>query len=176
MSSQILTGDWWKAALARAGRTAAVVAVPYVPITLGGQEYLLLLSAAGMGAILSLLTSLAGLAEVQGTEQPWYFSLLSRVTKTVAQALITAFGTAALFTDVSWETVPALVVSAAVGSALLFFTKGAPEAIAPTEVIASPVEVVAVTEVTNVTNETEAPRAEATEAVAYDPAHTGDGR
>src|SRR6188472_3595228 len=119
----ITSWDWWKAALARAARTAAVVAVPYVPLTLEGQAYILLLSAAGMGAILSLLTSLTGLAEVEGNEQPWYFSLLSRVVKTVAQAVIAAFGTAALFTEVDWSAIPALVVSAAIGSALIFFTK-----------------------------------------------------
>ena len=144
--SSIFTGDWWKAAVMRALRTAAVVAIPYVPISLDGQNYLVLLSVAGMGFILSIITSLAGLAEVEGVEQPWYFSLISRVVKTVAQALVTAVGAAVFIQDVNWSAIPALVVSSAIGSALLFFTKGAPEAPKPQLVEAAPVAVVGAVE------------------------------
>lgn len=138
----LFTGDWWKAAAMRALRTAAVVALPYVPVTLDSQNYLILMSVAATGAILSLLTSLAGLAEVEGAEQPWYFSLLSRVVKTVAQALVTAVGAAVVLTDINWSTIPALVVSSAIGTALLFFTKGAPEAPKPALVEAAPVAII----------------------------------
>lgn len=133
----ITSGAWWKAALARGFRTAAVVAIPYVPVTLDGTDYLILASAAGMGFILSILTSLAGIAEADGAEVPWWYATLSRVVKTVAQALVAAVGSAVLFTDVDWSIIPALVVSSAVGSLLLAVTKQLPEAHNPE---ANPVE------------------------------------
>lgn len=139
--------NWWKAALIRAFRTAAVVAIPYVPLAASGTEYFILASAFGMGFILSLITSLAGISETTPGEQPWWYAALSRVVKTVAQALVTAFGTAALFTDVDWSAIPALVVSAAVGSLLLAVVKQLPEAPTPevSEIAAvTPVEIVAV--------------------------------
>jgi hypothetical protein len=142
----ITSGDWWIAAAKRALRTAAVVAVPYVPVALSGADYLILASAFGMGFILSILTSLAGIAEVEGAEVPWWYAALSRTVKTVAQALITAVGSAVLFTDVDWSTIPALVISSAVGSLLLAVVGKLPEA--PTPVAAptgaTPVEIVAV--------------------------------
>jgi hypothetical protein len=142
----ITSGDWWKAAAARAFRTAAVVAIPYLPVALSGAEYLVLASAFGMGFVLSILTSLAGIAEVEGQEVPWWYATLSRVVKTVAQALVAAVGSAVLFTDVNWSTIPALVVSSAIGSLLLAVVKQLPEA--PTPVAppsgATPVEIVAV--------------------------------
>lgn len=145
--STITSRSWWKSALARAIRTAAVVAIPYVPVSLGGEEYLILASAFGMGFVLSILTSLGGIAEAEGTEVPWWYATLSRVVKTVAQALVTAFGSAALFTDVDWSVIPALVVSSAIGSLLLAVVKQLPEAPLPEVVhhpVATPVEIVSV--------------------------------
>src|SRR5690349_15805663 len=111
----ITSGDWWKAAAVRAFRTAAVVAVPYLPVALSGADYIILGSAFVMGFILSILTSLAGIAEVNGADAvPWWYATLSRVVKTVAQALVTAVGSAVLFTDVDWSAIPALVVSSAI--------------------------------------------------------------
>jgi len=144
----ITSGDWWKAAAVRALRTAAVVSVPYLPVALSGTDYIILASAFGMGFVLSLLTSLAGIAEVDGTDSvPWWYATLSRVVKTVAQALVTAVGSAALFTDVDWSVIPALVVSSAIGSLLLAVINQLPEA--PTPVVSpqaevTPVEIVAV--------------------------------
>ncbi len=139
--SKLTDPSWWKAAAVRAFRTAAVVAVPYVPVTLAVADYLILASAFGMGFVLSVLTSLAGIAEVDGVEQPWWYATLSRVVKTVAQALIAAVGSATLFTDVDWSTIPALVVTSAVGSLLLAVIQQLPEA--PTPAAVAPVEIVA---------------------------------
>lgn len=132
--TSITSGSWWKAATMRALRTAAVVAIPYVPVSLSGQDYLIMASAAGMGFVLSILTSMVGIPEIDGDSQPWYFALLSRVVKTVAQALLAAVGTATFFYEVDWSAIPALVIAAAIGSALLFFTRGAPEADKPVDV------------------------------------------
>lgn len=135
----VFTGAWWKAATMRALRTAAVVALPYVPLALNGQDYLLLLGAAAMGAFLSYLTSLTGLPEAEGEGRPWFYSLFARTGKTVAQALLTAVGAVTFVQDVDWSSVLPLVVSAAVGSILLWFTKGAPETSPPASVGGTPV-------------------------------------
>lgn len=135
----VFTPEWWKAATMRALRTAAVVAIPYVPTALAAEDYIILGSVALTAAILSYLTSLTGLPEADGEGRPWFYSLGARVLKTVAQALAVAAGSAVLITDIDWSQVPALVASAAIGSALIWFTKGAPESSPPASVGGTPV-------------------------------------
>lgn len=127
MQSTILSGAWWKAAVMRALRTAAVIATPYVPTVLYEGNYLIVLSAAGFGAVSSLLTSLFGIPENSDQTVSWYWALGERVIKTTAQALLTLFGTATLFQDVNWAEAPQLVGTAILGSLLLAFMKGLPE-------------------------------------------------
>lgn len=58
---------WWKAAGIRAAKTAAQTAVASVPVTqvtLGEVAWVTIASTAAVAAILSLLTSVAGLPEV----------------------------------------------------------------------------------------------------------------
>lgn len=156
--SNITDKTWWRAALARAFRTAAVVAIPYVPVTMSVSDYWILASAFGMGFILSILTSLAGIAEVGGGEVPWWYAAVSRVVKTVAQALVTAVGSATLFSEVDWSVIPALVVSSAVGSLLLAVVRQLPESHTPTSTnaveivgVSTPTGTVSVPTTTNVT-------------------------
>lgn len=129
--SNLTSLEWWKAAVIRALRTALVIAVPYAPVVLYDGSWLLLFSSAGFGALTSLLTSLFGIAETEGKSVQWYWAVFERVVKTAAQALLTAFGTATLFSDVDWNAVPALVGSAVLGSLLLAVLKQLPEADAP---------------------------------------------
>lgn len=129
--SSILSRDWWKAAGIRALRTAIVIAIPYVPFLVADQNYLIVLSAAAFGAFASLLTSLFGIAETSGTTVPWYYAIAERAVKTAAQSLLTAFGTATLFSDVDWNLVLPVVVTAVLGSVLLGFLKTLPETVDP---------------------------------------------
>ena len=123
---------WWKAALIRAVRTAIVIAIPYVPASYSGATpYVTIASAAGLGFVLSILTSLAGIAEAQGVQVAWYFAIVERVVKTVAQALIAAIGNAVLFQDVAWNAVLPVIAAAAFGSLLLGVLKDLPEAPTP---------------------------------------------
>ncbi len=97
---------WWKAALLRALSTAVAVAVPY----LGGSlladvPWVTIVSAGVLGALASLVTSLAGLPEVEGATLPWWQSAAERAVKTFAQALAAGFVGATLLTDVAWSTV-----------------------------------------------------------------------
>lgn len=118
---------WWRAAGMRALRTALVIATPYVPIVVQSNDWALLAGVASFGALTSLLTSLAGIAEADGMEVPWFWAILERVVKTAAQALITAFGSATMFSQVDWSTIPALTITAVLGSLFLAVLKQLPE-------------------------------------------------
>lgn len=123
---------WWKAALIRAVRTAVVIAIPYLPASYSGATpYITILSAALLGFVLSILTSLAGLAEVNGVQVAWYWATAERVIKTVAQAVVTVIGNAVLFQDVAWNAVLPVIAAAAFGSLLLAVLRDLPEAPTP---------------------------------------------
>lgn len=132
--NQIFTTAWWKSAGVRAFRTAIIVAVPYLPASLTNNvPYVTILGAAVMGGFLSLLTSLAGLAEVEGRVVPWYFALLERVVKTTAQALVTALTATVFITEVDWHQVLAITSASAFGSLLLGILKVLPESEDPAD-------------------------------------------
>jgi len=144
----LFTASWWKASLIRAGRTALVVAVPYVTASVAGAiPYLTILSAAAIAAFLSLVTSLFGISEVSGTERPWWFAVLARVVKTTAQAAIAGVGTAVLVTDVNWTLLGQNVLVAAFGSLLLGIITVLPEA--PKPVLDNGTNASGVTTITN---------------------------
>ena len=120
VSLNLSSTAWWKAALVRAVRTALVVAVPYVgSAAVTHVAWLSGASAAGLGFILSLLTSLTGLAETSGSSVPVWYSLLERTVKTVAQGIIAGIGNAVLFQDVHWVLILQNAAIAGVGSLLL---------------------------------------------------------
>lgn len=128
MIQQLFTLVWWKAAAVRGLRTALVVAVPYVPISfLGEVPYLTIASAAALAFIASLLTSVVDIPEAQGQDQTWYFAIISRISKTVAQAVVAGFGTAILIQGVDWSSIGQLALTAGFGSLLLAVLKTLPE-------------------------------------------------
>lgn len=134
--TQLTALPWWKASAIRALRTALVVAIPYVPASyFGSVPYLALFSAAGLGFVLSIFTSLAGIAEVDGNMQPWWYAILSRVVKTIAQALTAGVGTAVLLQDVDWNFLLQTSITAGFGSLLLAFLMQLPEADKPVAVV-----------------------------------------
>jgi len=113
--SKLTSRSWWKDAALRALYTALAIALPY----LGGAliadiAWLTILSAAGLGFLASLATSLAGLPETEGVDLPWWLAAVERTVKTFAQALAAGFLGAVLLSDVAWST----VVQAALISAL----------------------------------------------------------
>lgn len=130
--TSLTSTTWWKAATIRALRTALVVAVPYVPAAyIGAVPYVTVALASSLAVIASFITSLKGIAEVTGVIRPWWFAVLSRVVKTVAQATLTGIGTATLITDVPWDSISQMVITAGFGSLLLALLSELPEAPKP---------------------------------------------
>ena len=111
--------SWWGAALLRGLYTAIAVALPYLgAATLVEVPWLTVASTAALAFIVSLVTSLAGLPEVEGVDLPWWLAAIERVVKTFAQALVSGFGGAVLLTDVDWLFVLQAAALAAVVSLL----------------------------------------------------------
>lgn len=116
MKLSLLTNPtWWKAAALRGLYTALAIALPYVGGALLTEvPWLTIVSAAALGFVASIATSLAGLPEASGVNLPWWLAAVERTVKTFAQALAAGFIGAVLLTDVAWST----VVQAALISAL----------------------------------------------------------
>ncbi len=133
LSSPLFTAAWWKAASLRALRTAVTIAIPYLgtAILFAGVPWLSILSAAALGYIASLVTSLAGIPEAAGAKIPAWLALLERTVKTVAQGIAVGIGNAVLFTDVHWSTILQAALISGLGSLLLGVLGYLPEAAAP---------------------------------------------
>lgn len=124
---------WWRAALIRGVRTAVLLAVPYVPASYtGAVPYLTIGSSAALGFVLSLLTSLVSLPEANGKAQPWWYAVLNRVVRTIAQSVVAGIGSAVLIQDVHWLLILQTAGTAAFGSILLSVLSELPETITPT--------------------------------------------
>lgn len=134
MKTQITSALWWRAAFIRAFRTFLLVGVTYVPASYTDAVPWVVLGSAALGAgVFSIVTSLAGLAEVDGKSQPWYFAILSRVVKTIGQALASgALANIVFISDINWDAVLATSIAAGFGSLLLGVLKQLPEADEPT--------------------------------------------
>lgn len=135
MKLNLFSKLWWKAALLRAVRTALVIAVPYLGAGVAlvhGLGWVPVVSAAGLGFVLSLVTSLTGIAEASGGVLPLWYSLLERVVKTLAQAIVAGIGNAVLFQDVHWVVILQNAAVAGLGSLVLAVIAKLPEAVATT--------------------------------------------
>lgn len=126
--NQLTSKEWWKAASIRAVRSALVISIAYVPASLSAEvPYITIALAAALGLIVSYLTSLIGLPEVTGVNEPWWKVVVERVVKSVAQGAIVGVGAAVLITDVDWSQVGTMALTAGFGSLLLAVIASLPE-------------------------------------------------
>lgn len=119
LKARLFSLAWWKDAALRAVHTAVAIAVPYI----GGNiiadvPWLTIASAAAVGFVASLATSLAGLPETEGVDLPWWLAAVERVVKTFFQALAAGIAPAILWSDIAWSTV-AQAAAIAAGLTLL---------------------------------------------------------
>lgn len=120
MNLSLLTSRaWWRSAGLRALYTAIAIGLPYMGGALIADiAWLTAASAAGLGFLASLVTSLAGLPEAEGVDLPWWLAAVERVAKTFAQALAAGFIGATVLADVAWSTVLQAAAIAALTSLL----------------------------------------------------------
>lgn len=115
--SLLSSAAWWKDAGKRAAYTALAVAVPYLGASLlADVPWVTVLLTAALAFLASIVTSLAGLPEVEGVNLPWWLAAVERVVKTFAQSLAAGFVGATLITDVDWAFVLQAALIAALGS------------------------------------------------------------
>lgn len=85
MKTSILSAAWWRAAGLRALHATIAVAVPCLGATvIADVPWVMALSAAAVGAILSLATSLFGPPETVGENLPWWLAALESTANTFA--------------------------------------------------------------------------------------------
>lgn len=115
----IFTRAWWSAAGARALSTALAVLIPLAGVLIaGGVPVARATSMVAVVALVSLLTSLAGLPEVTGTTTAWWRAILVRCAKTLGQAGATALVGVELLEAVDWRAAY-VVVGGAVAVTLI---------------------------------------------------------
>ncbi len=135
--TKITSLAWWKAALIRAAYTAIAIAIPYIAaVKLADVPWLMAASAAALGAILSIATSLFGLPESEGTDLPWWLAALERVAKTFGQSLAAGLTGATFLADVDWTVVLQAAIGAAFISLLRLILATLPNNPTPTVVMA----------------------------------------
>ncbi|MCC4906984.1 holin [Microbacterium sp. cx-59] len=106
MLTNLTNAAWWKDAALRGLYTALAIALPYLGAALVADvPWLTIALTASLGFLASLVTSVAGLPEVEGVELPWWLAAVERVVKTFAQSLAAGFIGATLITDVDWAFV-----------------------------------------------------------------------
>ena len=112
---------WWKAALIRAAKTFAQAAVGVIPaaVTIADVDWVAVVYTASFAAVLSVLTSLAGLPEISGETYGFWKAAGYRAVKTVFQTAVAALPAAALITEVNWLTVAGAALLAGVVSLLM---------------------------------------------------------
>ena len=119
ITSELTSTTWWKDASRRALYTVIAVALPYFGASLlVDVPWTVIGSVAGLAAITSLVTSLAGLPA--RADVPWWLSALERTLKTFFQGLTAGLVGASLLSDVAWTSVLQAAVLSALVSLLRF--------------------------------------------------------
>lgn len=119
---------WWKAAGVRAIRTAAQTAAALIPaaVTITAVDWPAVAGTAALAAVLSLLTSLGGLPELEAQGMGPVPAACVRAVRTAAQTAVALIPAAATITAVDWYTVAGTAALAAAAS-LLMSVGGLPE-------------------------------------------------
>lgn len=125
----IFTKAWWVAAGTRAARTffQAVAGVLPAAITISDVDWLVVLGTALLASVMSFLTSLAGLPELDDKESPLWKAALIRALKTMAQTAAAMIPAAVTIFAVDWVAVAGAAALAGIVSLAMSFAAGLPE-------------------------------------------------
>lgn len=109
----ILTRAWWVAAGQRAAYTALAALLPLAALLVAGDVTVLYVgSVTVLAALVSLVTSLAGLPELSDSAVPLWRAVLSRAAKTAGQVAAPVLGSVVLLQDVGWRELGVTVAGA----------------------------------------------------------------
>lgn len=99
--------NWLKAATIRAAKTfiQSATSLLSTAVVFADVNILLLLNTAGLSAIASLFTSMAGLPELEDVGENKYKAMLIRAVKTVAQTALSYIVTLSVVSEVDWVRV-----------------------------------------------------------------------
>ena len=104
VDSGVFTGAWWIAAGKRAAYTALAAILPSAALLLqGGIDPLYVAGLAGLALVLSLLTSMASLPELDDKSEGFLKAVGFRVLRTLGQVGVPALAGAAILQDVDWH-------------------------------------------------------------------------
>ncbi|MCG7284949.1 hypothetical protein MHY85_03050 [Cellulomonas sp. ACRRI] len=99
----LFTPAWWESAGARAANTAIAALIPLATLLVAREVTpLYVVSVAALSAIASLVTSLAGLPEVDGKTVPLWRAVLVRSAKTLGQVGAPMLLGVVVINDVDW--------------------------------------------------------------------------
>lgn len=117
---------WLKAAGIRAIKTTAqsFISVLSTSVLITEVNWPAAFAAAGLSGVLSLLTSIAGIPELEekARKRSWFAAAGIRAVKTIAQTAVATIGTCALITEVNW---PQVASAAALAGVLSLATSAA---------------------------------------------------
>ena len=125
---------WIKAAGIRAIKTVAQTAVAMIGTStvVSAVDWRVVASASILAGVVSLLTSVKGLPEINNKKYPWITAAGFRAIKTVAQTAVATIGTTAIISAVDWRVVASTAILSGVLS-LLTSAAGIPEATTETK-------------------------------------------
>ena len=127
---------WIVAAGIRALKTVAEAAVSIIGMSalITEVNWLVVASSASLAGILSLLTSIAGLPELEekAKARSWIAAAGIRAIKTMAQTAVSLIGSTLLITEVNWISVASAVAMSGVMTLILAIA-GLPEQKAKTD-------------------------------------------
>lgn len=120
---------WFQAALVRAGRQAAQVAVSMLPTAamITEVDWTVIAGTAALSAILSLLTSVVSLPESNGAGDTWGRATVIRTLRTMAQAAVALIPAGVTIMAVDWKQLALTVALAGVSCVLTSIATPLPE-------------------------------------------------
>lgn len=128
--SALTSRVWWLAAGQRAARSALVTLLAWMPALL--DDVAATAPAAGstvaLAVVLSLVTSLRWLPELDGAPRPWWAATIDRVVRTFFQVLLAGIPAVTLLQDVPWLVLLEQAAAAALGTLVLAMISALPEA------------------------------------------------